>query len=115
MKANIGETLKRLPGAPPAAYPEDVPFATVLAGGTMQVEVFAPGSKADRRDRQQPLSQDELYFVHGGEGEIIINGQRFDAGTGDAFFVAAGVAHHFENFSEDFVTWVVFYGPQGGE
>lgn len=115
MKANLGETLKRLPGAATAAYPEGVPFATVLAGGTMQVEVFAPGSNADRRDRQQPHSQDELYFVHGGEGEIIINGQRFEAAAGDAFFVAAGVAHHFENFSEDFVTWVVFYGPQGGE
>ena len=26
---------------------------------------------------------------------------------------AAGV--RFENFSDDFVTWVVFYGPPGGE
>lgn len=115
MKAGIRETLQRLPGAATPAYPEGVPFATVLAHGTMQVEVFAPGSNADGRDRQQPHSQDELYFVHGGEGEIIINSQRFDARAGDAFFVAAGTPHHFENFSEDFVTWVVFYGPQGGE
>ncbi len=115
MKASIGETLKRLPGAATASYPEGVPFATVLAGGTMQVEVFAPGSNADGRDRQQPHSQDELYFVQSGQGEIIINGQRFDARSGDAFFVAAGTEHRFENFSKDFVTWVVFYGPQGGE
>jgi hypothetical protein len=27
----------------------------------------------------------------------------------------AGAVHRFENFSNDFVTWVVFYGPQGGE
>jgi hypothetical protein len=26
-----------------------------------------------------------------------------------------GVEHRFENFSHDFVTWVVFYGPQVGE
>jgi hypothetical protein len=26
-----------------------------------------------------------------------------------------GAKHRFENFSHDFVTWVVFYGPQGGE
>jgi mannose-6-phosphate isomerase-like protein (cupin superfamily) len=34
---------------------------------------------------------------------------------GDALFVAAGVEHRFEGFSEDFGTWVMFYGPEGGE
>ena len=115
MKASIGDALKRLPGAPAGAYPEGVPFAAVMAGGSMRVEVFAPGSNSDGRDRQLPHSQDELYFVHSGAGEIIINGKRFAANAGDAFFVAAGAEHHFENFSSDFVTWVVFYGPQGGE
>lgn len=115
MKASISDTLKRLPGAPAGAYPEGVPFATVMAGGSMRVEVFAPGSNSDGRDRQLPHSQDELYFVHSGAGEIIINGKRFAANAGDAFFVAAGAEHRFENFSSDFVTWVVFYGPQGGE
>ena len=74
MKASIKDALKRLPGAPTKAYPEGVPFATVMAGGSMRVEVFAPGSNTDGRDRQQPHSQDELYFVQGGEGEIIIKG-----------------------------------------
>ena len=27
----------------------------------------------------------------------------------------AGDVHRFENFGKDFVTWVVFYGPTGGE
>ena len=115
MKANIDEALTHLPGAPAAAYPEGVPFGRVMAHGSMSVEVFAPGSNSDGRDRQQPHTQDELYFVHSGQAEIIINGPRHDAGAGDAFFVAAGAAHHFENFSNDFVTWVVFYGPQEGE
>jgi mannose-6-phosphate isomerase-like protein (cupin superfamily) len=56
-----------------------------------------------------------LYLVHGGSAEILIQGERFSAGVGDAFFVPAGALHCFENFSSDFVTWVVFYGPQGGE
>ena len=30
-------------------------------------------------------------------------------------FVKAGVEHRFLNFSEDFCTWVFFYGPDGGE
>jgi mannose-6-phosphate isomerase-like protein (cupin superfamily) len=92
-------------------YPQGAPFVTMMAGGSMSVEVFAPKGA----DLQQPHTQDELYFIHSGAGQIIINGQRFDAATGDAFFVAAGAAHHFENFSNDFVTWVVFYGPHGGE
>lgn len=115
MKISIQHALQGLPGAPAGAYPEGVPFAQVLAHGSMSVEVFAPGSNQDGHDRQQPHSQDELYFVLSGRGEIIISGQRFDAGAGDAFFVAAGAEHRFENFSKDFVTWVVFYGPQGGE
>ncbi|TAG27534.1 MAG: cupin domain-containing protein [Burkholderiales bacterium] len=111
MKASINQALKRLPAAPTQKYPQGAPFVTMMAGGTMSVEVFAPKGE----DIQQPHTQDELYFIHSGKGEIVINGQRFDAAAGDAFFVAAGAEHRFENFSEDFVTWVVFYGPQGGE
>jgi mannose-6-phosphate isomerase-like protein (cupin superfamily) len=111
MKVSIAQALTRLPAAPTDIYPQGAPFVTMLAGGTMSVEVFAPNGV----DLQQPHTQDELYFIQRGTGQIVINGQRFEAAAGDAFFVAAGVAHRFENFSDDFVTWVVFYGPQGGE
>jgi mannose-6-phosphate isomerase-like protein (cupin superfamily) len=111
MKASISQALKRLPAAPTAIYSQGAPFATMMAGGTMRVEVFAPKGV----DLQQPHKQDELYFIQSGTGRIDINGQKFDAAVGDAFFVAAGVAHRFEGFSDDFVTWVVFYGPEGGE
>jgi mannose-6-phosphate isomerase-like protein (cupin superfamily) len=111
MKVSINQALKRLPTAPTEKYPHGAPFVTMMAGGTMSVEVFAPKGE----DLQQPHTQDELYFIHSGTGEIVINGQRFDAAVGDAFFVAAGVEHRFENFSDDFVTWVVFYGKESGE
>jgi mannose-6-phosphate isomerase-like protein (cupin superfamily) len=111
MKTSMSQALARLPAAPTSVYPQGAPFATMMAGGTMSVEVFAPKGA----DLQQPHAQDELYFIHSGTGRIIINFQRFDAAPGDAFFVAAGVPHWFEDFSNDFVTWVVFYGPQGGE
>jgi mannose-6-phosphate isomerase-like protein (cupin superfamily) len=108
MKVSISQAMKRLPATPTQKYPHGAPFVTMMAGAhDMSVEVFAPKGK----DLQQPHTQDELYFIHSGTGELIINGQRFDAAAGDAFFVAAGVEHRFENFSEDFVTWVVFYGP----
>jgi quercetin dioxygenase-like cupin family protein len=34
---------------------------------------------------------------------------------GDLFFVPAGKVHTFKNFTEDFSTWILFYGPKGGE
>jgi mannose-6-phosphate isomerase-like protein (cupin superfamily) len=111
MKVSLFQALARLPAAPTATYTQGAPFVTMMAGGTMSVEVFAPKGE----DLQQPHTQDELYFIQRGKGELVINGQRFDAEAGDAFFVAAGALHLFENFSEDFVTWVVFYGPHGGE
>jgi mannose-6-phosphate isomerase-like protein (cupin superfamily) len=33
----------------------------------------------------------------------------------DVLFVPAGVEHRFENFTDDFTTWVIFYGQKGGE
>jgi len=77
----------------------------------MSVEVFAPRDQ----DRQQPHAQDELYFIQRGTARLLIGAQRYDCASGDAFFVAAGVEHRFENCSDDFVTWVVFYGAHGGE
>jgi len=34
--------------------------------------------------------------------------------AGDFLFVSAGVEHRFEEFSKDFKTWVIFFGPKGG-
>ena len=111
MKVSLQQALKRLPGEATETYPSGVPFVTLMAGGSMSVEVFAP----EDQDRQQPHAQDELYFIHRGTAHLMIGSQRFDCASGDAFFVAAGVEHRFEDFSDDFCTWVVFYGPQGGE
>ena len=36
-------------------------------------------------------------------------------GPGDLLFVPARVPHRFDNFTDDLVVWVIFYGPEGGE
>ncbi len=108
MKVSINQALARLPAEPTSIYPHGEPFVSMMADGTMRVEVFAPKVT----DVQKPHSQDELYFIHSGTGQLVINGEPFTAASGDAFFVAAGVEHTFKNFSHDFVTWVVFYGPK---
>jgi mannose-6-phosphate isomerase-like protein (cupin superfamily) len=66
-------------------------------------------------DPQTPHEQDELYFIHSGSGEFVCSGERHRFEAGMAFFVPAGAEHRFENFTADFSTWVVFWGPKGGE
>lgn len=115
MKTSIAQALVQLPAAPTDIWLQGAPFLAVMASGTMTVEVFAPGITNADEDLQTMHTQDELYFVQSGRAELVMKEQRFRAATGDAFFVPAGIKHRFENFSSDFVTWVVFYGPQGGE
>ena len=115
MKSSLGEALALLPAAPTNQYPEGAPSATVLAHGSMQLKVFNPALNQGGRDRQVPHTQDELYLVQAGNATMVIGAQQWPARVGDAFFVAAGAEHRFEDVSTDFATWVVFYGPQGGE
>ncbi len=87
------------------------PFTVVMKHGTMSVEYFAPA----KADTQTPHQQDELYVIARGYGHFNRNGEILECKAGDVLFVPAGMEHHFERFSDDFATWVVFYGPPGGE
>jgi len=86
-------------------------FVELFSHGSLRLEFYAPRGHAP----QSPPEQDELYIVQSGSGTFRRGAQvcRFD--TGDVLFVPAGVAHRFEDFSDDLCVWVVFYGPQGGE
>ena len=56
--------------------------------------------------------RDELYIVAAGTGRYRVEDKVTPVGAGDLLFAAAHVAHGFEDISEDFAVWVVFYGPQ---
>ncbi len=86
-------------------------FAPVFRHASLVLGLYAPKGA----DPQEPHEQDEVYVVARGTSEFIRDGERVEVGPGDALFVAAGVEHRFEKFSDDFATWVVFYGPAGGE
>lgn len=86
-------------------------FTEVMRRGSMSAELYQPQG----HDHQQPHTQDELYVVISGHGDFINGDTRHPFGPGDLIMVPAGVAHRFVDFSADFCTWVVFYGPQGGE
>ncbi|HEY2391661.1 MAG TPA: cupin domain-containing protein [Candidatus Angelobacter sp.] len=86
-------------------------YAELFRHGTLAVEIYAPKGT----DLQQPHTRDELYFVAAGSGTFFVEGQHLPFAPGDALFVAAGEVHRFENFTDDLMVWVMFYGPEGGE
>ena len=111
MKMTIEQALARLPGPATARYPQGAPSVELMRHGTMVLKVYAPQGK----DIQTPHTQDELYFVIDGRGTFVNGAERVAFEPGDCLFVAAGVEHRFVDFTPDFKTWVVFWGPEGGE
>ena len=101
----LDEAMAALPG------PGGARFATLFAHGTLEVEIYAPRGT----DPQTPHTRDELYFVARGTGTFWDGASRRPFAPGDLLFVAAGVSHRFEEFSDDLAVWVMFYGPVGGE
>lgn len=79
--------------------------------GSLQVKMYAPRD----HDTQTPHERDEIYVVAQGSGVFFDGTARRNFQTGDLLFAPAGSAHRFENFSDDFAVWVMFYGPAGGE
>ncbi len=111
MKITASDLRALLPGKVSAQWPLGERFVQGLRHGSMSVEFYAPVDV----DPQTPHSQDELYFIHSGTGVLMIAGEAHAFAPGTCLLVAAGVEHRFENFSPDFSTWVVFWGPAGGE
>jgi mannose-6-phosphate isomerase-like protein (cupin superfamily) len=98
--------LDALPDGPDAARAR-----YAIRHGTMRAGVYAPRGS----DPQGPHDQDELYIVASGSGVFVKGETRRAFRPGDLIFVEAGVAHRFEDFGDDFATWVIFWGPKGGE
>ena len=89
----------------------DKKFTVLLNNCIMSVEYYAP----EKIDEQTPHQQDEIYVITSGSSEFFRDGETVKCQTGDVLFVPAGMEHRFVNFTDDFATWVIFYGPKGGE
>ncbi len=86
---------------------EALPFTQLHADESIRLILYWP--HAD--DPQQPHDQDEYYFVASGNAQVRIEDVVTDITIGDAIFVPALAPHRFENSSEDFACWALFYGP----
>ena len=93
------------------ADPENSRVHYAIRHGSMRVGIYAPRGE----DPQSPHTQDELYIVASGTGVFMRDGERRPFKPGDLIFVPAAADHRFEDFSDDFSAWVVFWGPHGGE
>ena len=86
-------------------------YGVLLQHGTLELGFYQPKGS----DPQKPHDQDEVYIIHSGTGFFVHGDTRQPFEPGEALFVPAGDVHRFEDFSDDFAAWVVFYGPEGGE
>lgn len=87
------------------------PFIKLFEHGSLEVEIYRPV----KVDRQQPHTRDEVYVILAGTGFFVNGDLRQPFEPGEVLFVPAGQVHRFEDFTDDFATWVFFYGPEGGE
>jgi mannose-6-phosphate isomerase-like protein (cupin superfamily) len=82
--------------------------AEVLRDGDLEVRLYTPKG----HDSQTPHDRDELYIVAAGTGHFRVGDKLSQCKTGDLLFAAAHMPHRFDDFSEDFAVWVIFYGTQ---
>ena len=105
MKITVQEALNALHDR------EGKTFLELFRHGSMSLEIYQPAG----HDPQQPHLQDEVYIVISGTGIFQNGDEKHPFQPGDFLFVSAGKEHRFSEFSNDFKTWVIFYGPEGGE
>ncbi|MGB2016676.1 MAG: cupin domain-containing protein [Candidatus Puniceispirillum sp.] len=86
-------------------------YASIFEHGTLKIELYEP----KKTDLQTPHRQDEVYIILDGTGIFEMADERVPFAPGDFLFVAAGVPHRFTQFGDSMTTWVIFYGPDGGE
>lgn len=108
--AQLLELLQKIPGAPSVNSAKER-VAVAFKSGSMLLEVYVP----QFIDTQSTHDFDELYLVISGEGTFQSEGSSMAFSPGTAICVPAGVPHRFKDFSTDFATWVIFWGPRGGE
>jgi mannose-6-phosphate isomerase-like protein (cupin superfamily) len=61
-------------------------------------------------DRQEPHTEDEVYYVVSGAGRITVGEEIRDVREGSVVFVAAGIPHRFHDITHELRLLVVF-GP----
>ena len=99
IKLTIAEAVARLVSA-------NTDYTRLFERSSFDVGIYCP----TRVDPQTPHTRDELYVIAAGSGEFACGNETKTFASGDVFFVPSGVEHRFMKFSDDFATWVIFFG-----
>lgn len=83
-----------------------------IEGISFCVEEQNPGRKMRVHKH---LNNDELIFIHNGQGKLTLGDELIDVRTGDVAFVPRGVWHGLDNTGEDNLSMVFQYSPAGFE
>jgi mannose-6-phosphate isomerase-like protein (cupin superfamily) len=86
-------------------YLEFIRTASLSAG----LYVLAAGAI----DHQQPHTEDELYYVVSGRGQVTVAHETEPVASGSVIFVGATVPHRFHDIEEE-LRIVVFFAPPEG-
>ena len=84
-------------------------YGVLFQRGALELGFYKPRDSAP----QKPHDQDEIYIIQSGTGFFVHGDNRKPFEPGEALFVPVGDVHRFEDFSDDFAAWVVFYGSSG--
>src|SRR5215207_4881155 len=98
MKFTIEQFLPELPLAANEKWKDGVWDVEPFEKDGVKLVFFAPRGT----DYQTFHDEDEFYFIARGSSRIVIADETFECRAGDAFFVRAKAAHHFEGMSDDF-------------
>ena len=63
-------------------------------------------------DKQQPHTEDEVYYVVAGRGSIRVGDEDREVKSGTIVFVPAGVEHRFHSIAEELAVLVFFAPPE---
>ncbi len=104
MKTKIG--LKEILGELPTK--DGNRFLNLMQSDGIEIEIYEPKDE----DLQQPHDRDEIYFVARGSGQFELEDEKIPFDSGDLIYVEARKKHRFAEFSDDFATWVLFFGAK---
>jgi len=102
----LADALAPLPRPASAKWPEGEPYDCLVNQPGAQLLIFAPRGT----DHQTEHNRDEAYICATGHATLEIEGKPQPFGAGDLAFVPKNVPHRFLDMSEDFATWVAFFG-----
>jgi len=102
----LGDALAPLPMPATAKWPEGEPYQCFVNQPGAQILIFAPRGA----DLQTPHNRDEAYFVVAGSATLEIESEQLAVSAGDLAWVPKQISHRFVDMSDDFVTWVAFFG-----